>query len=96
MEWDATHFADDADGSECDFVQERRDGSHVAVQVSWELSDENEVREFAGAVHAMDRLGLKEALLVAHAQSDLVNIGGRRIKVVPAHEYLSSKGDVAQ
>ena len=91
-----SYFADDVDGAECDFVLERRDGSHVAVQVSLELSAENEAHEFAGAVHAMDRFGLKEVVLVTLAQSDLVNIDGRRIKVVPAHEYLSHKGDVSQ
>ena len=38
----------------------------------------------------MDRFGLAEAVLVTHAQSDFVNIDGRKIKVVPAHEYLMS------
>ena len=83
-----SYFADKADSTECDFVQEHRDGTFSAVQVAWELSEENEDREFAGAVCAMDRFGLKEAVLVTHEQSDLVNIDGRTIKVVPAHEYL--------
>ena len=33
------------DGTECDFVVERRDGSFSAVQVCWELSHDNEDRE---------------------------------------------------
>jgi predicted AAA+ superfamily ATPase len=85
-----SYFADDADSSECDFVQEHRDGTFTAVQVAWELSEENEDRELAGAACAMDRFGLKEAVLVTHAQSDLVNMDGRTIKVVPGHEYLLS------
>ena len=85
-----SYFADDADSVECDFVQERRDGTFAAVQVVWNLSAENEEREFAGAVCAMDRFGLKEAVLVTHGQSDLVDMDGRIIKVVPAHEYLMS------
>ena len=89
-EGELSYFADDADSTECDFVQERRDGTFAAVQVAWELSAENEAREFAGAVCAMDRFGLKEAVLVTHRQSDLVNMEGRMIKVVPAHEYLMS------
>lgn len=85
-----SYFADEADSVECDFLQERRDGTFAAVQVTWELSAENEAREFAGMACAMNRFGIKEAVLVTHAQSDLVNIDGRIIKVVPAHEYLLS------
>ena len=39
---------------------------------------------------AMERFGLDESVLVRHSQSDLVNVGGRTIRVVPAHEYLMS------
>ena len=83
-----SYFADDRDSTECDFVQEMRDGTFSAVQVSWELSQDNEAREFAGAVAAMKRLGLDECILVTRGQSDVVNIGGRTIRVVPAYEYL--------
>jgi len=44
--------------------------------------------EFQGAVYAMDRFGIKESVLVTYDQSDLVNINGRIIRVVPAHEFL--------
>ena len=87
---DLSYFMDEAGSSECDFVQEHRDGTFTVVQVAWELSKENEDREFAGAACAMDRFSLTEAVLVTHAQSDFVNIDGRKIKVVPAHEYLMS------
>lgn len=86
-----SYFADDQDSTECDFILERRDGSRVAVQVSWKLTPENEEREFMGAKHAMDRFGLKESILVTCEQSDLVNMDGRCVKVVPAHEYLTAK-----
>lgn len=36
----------------------------------------------------MDRFGIKESVLVTYDQSDLVNINGRIIRVVPAHEFL--------
>lgn len=84
-----SYYADEADSCECDFVLEYRDGSHAAVQVAWELSAENEDREIAGAVHAMERFGLQESVLVTRSQSDLVNADGRIIKVVPAHEWLA-------
>ena len=83
-----SYFADDADSTECDFIQERRDGTFAAVQVAWELSPENEEWEFAGAFRAMERFGLQESVLVTRAQSDVVNVDGRTICVVPAHKYL--------
>lgn len=82
------YFVNDADGTECDFVVERRDGSFSAVQVCWELSRDNEERETIGAVHAMERFGLKEAVLVTRDQSDLISEGGRKIRVVPAWKWL--------
>lgn len=84
-----SYFADDADSVECDFIKESRDGTFAAIQVTWELSRENEDREFAGAAVAMKRFGLDECVLVTHNQSDIVNIDGRTIRVVPAYEYLT-------
>jgi predicted AAA+ superfamily ATPase len=82
------YFVNDADGTECDFVIERRDGTFGAVQVCWELSRDNEEREINGALRAMERFGLKEAVLVTRDQSDLISEGGRIIRVVPAWEWL--------
>ena len=86
------YFVNDADGTECDFVVERRDGTFSAVQVCWELSRDNEEREITGAVRAMERFDLKEAVLVTRNQSDLISEGGRMIRVVPAWEWLCEKG----
>lgn len=82
------YFVNDADGTECDFVIERRDGTFGAVQVCWELSRDNEAREINGALRAMERFGLKEAVLVTRDQSDLISEGGRIIRVVPAWKWL--------
>ena len=86
------YFVNDADGTECDFVIERRDGTFGAVQVCWELSRDNEEREINGALRAMERFGLKEAVMVTQNQSDLINEDGRMIRVVPAWEWLEGKG----
>jgi RNA polymerase sigma factor (sigma-70 family) len=86
------YFVNDADGTECDFVIERRDGTFGAVQVCWELSRDNEEREINGALRAMERFGLKEAVLVTRDQSDLISEGGRIIRVVPAWKWLCESG----
>lgn len=88
------YFVNDADGTECDFVIERRDGTFGAVQVCWELSRDNEEREINGALRAMERFGLKEAVMVTRDQSDLISEGGRIIRVVPAWKWLcGNSGD---
>ena len=88
------YFVNDADGTECDFVIERRDGTFGAVQVCWELSRDNEEREINGALRAMERFGLKEAVLVTRDQSDLISEGGRIIRVVPVWKWLcGNSGD---
>ena len=85
------YFANDTDRTECDFVVERRDGTFSAVQVCWELSRDNEEREINGAVRAMERFGIKEAVLVTRDQSDLISQGGRIIRVVPSWKWLAEK-----
>ncbi|MBP5226676.1 MAG: ATP-binding protein [Kiritimatiellae bacterium] len=85
------YYADDDNLTECDFIQEKRDGTISATQVTWTLTKENEEREFQGILHAMERFGLKESILVTHKQSDTVNLGGRRIRVIPAHLFLTDK-----
>lgn len=85
-----SYFLNEGDGTECDFVIERRDGSHEALQVSLELTPENEAREVAGLKHAMDRFGLTESILVTRDQEDLIREDGKVIRVVPAWKYLRS------
>ena len=77
-----------SDETECDFVREDRRGTFTAVQVAWELTPDNEAREVAGAMRAMERFGLKECVLVTRAQNDLIQANGRLIRVVPAFDWL--------
>ena len=86
-----SYYVDAGSEAECDFLLERRDGSFAAIQVAWELNADNEDREFAGAVRAMERFGLKEAVLVTHSQRDFAQVDGRRLRIVPAHEFLLEK-----
>ena len=83
-----SYYRHETNDTECDFIVERRDGTVEAVQVAWELTAENETREVEGAVQAMARFGLKEAVLVTADQRDLINRDGRLIRVVPAYDYL--------
>lgn len=82
------YFLNESDGTECDFLVEHRDGSHEAIQVTLELTRDNEQREVAGIKHAMDRFGLKESVLVTRDQEDTIREDGKTIRVLPAWKFL--------
>ena len=77
-----SYFVYDADETECDFILERRDGGMEAIQVAYELNSDNERREVDGLLHAMDRFDLKEGVIVTKDREDVINKGGRIIRVV--------------
>lgn len=85
---DLTYYRDKASENECDFIREDDDGSIEAIQVAWELNDDNEAREIAGLLGAMRRFGLKKAVIVTRNQRDYVNDSGLQIGILPAYEYL--------
>ena len=74
-------YFESGDG-ECDFV--RRDGNECeAVQVCWEIDDDNRKREFDGLVGALKRFGLKSGTIVTANQSDEAVYHGSKIKILP-------------
>ena len=81
------YWADDM--SECDFVWSDASGKFQALQVCLELGDENRGREFRGLLGAMRQLGLDEGTIVTLRQSDFACEDGRRIRIVPAHEWFA-------
>ena len=85
---DVSYFLD-AHDCECDFVRRDENGCVEAVQVCWELTDDNERREFAGLVSALKYFGLKRGVVVTHAQNDLAVFDGCEIEIVAANEYLT-------
>ena len=85
---DVSYFLD-AHDCECDFVRRDENGRVEAVQVCWELTDDNERREFAGLVSALKYFGLKRGVVVTHARNDLAVFDGCEIEIVAANEYLT-------
>ncbi len=84
---DVSYFLD-AHDCECDFVRRDENGHVEAVQVCWELTDDNERREFAGLVSALKHFGLKRGVVVTHARNDLAVFDGCEIEIVAANDYL--------
>ncbi|MDK2384763.1 MAG: ATP-binding protein [Candidatus Korarchaeota archaeon] len=64
-----------------------------AVQVTWELTSDNERRELAPLVECAKREGVKP-LLVTYEQEDVIEREGMKIRVIPAYKLLLKGHDV--
>ncbi|MCD6227374.1 ATP-binding protein [Candidatus Micrarchaeota archaeon] len=75
--------------NECDFILYDSLGRNkVAIQVTWELTDENRNREVNGLKTAMKGLNIKEGLIVTYNQEDSFKVDEYKIKVVPIWKWL--------
>lgn len=75
---------------ECDFILYDDDKMpHLLVQVTDDFENAKE-RELRGLVSAMDETGLKKGYIVTSSQSELINLDGREITVIPAWKFVLS------
>lgn len=74
---------------ECDFVVMEKGKAVACIQVCWKVDDMNMKREISGLKTALDYFGLQEGIIVTHDQSDLFEVDGTTIKVVPAREFMA-------
>lgn len=61
------------------------------IQVTYELTPENQDREINGLLKAMEFFNLKHGTIVTMHQKDEYIHAKKKISVLPAHEYLTSK-----
>ncbi len=73
---------------ECDFIV---DGKQ-AIQVTYELSGENEEREFEGLLEAMEAYELKEGIILTFDTEREVKIKNTKIKIIPVWKWLIEEG----
>ena len=76
---------------ECDFLI--RQGSKIkeAIQVCYNLNEENKEREMNGLVEAMNKFNLKKGLILTYGQDDKFEVKGKKIKVLPVWKWLIEK-----
>lgn len=75
---------------ECDFIVMQHGKIKEAVQVCYELHDDNTAREIAGLTEAMTALQLTEGTIVTLNQTDHYTVNGTEIRVIPLHELVLS------
>ncbi len=70
--------------SECDFLIKQKDQIVKAVQVCWEVNNDNTTREINGIKNAMAETGANEGIIITNNQED--NLNG--IDLIPAWKWI--------
>ncbi|HZX34031.1 MAG TPA: ATP-binding protein, partial [archaeon] len=76
--------------NECDFVVKEKERIAGAVQVCFELGEDNMEREIGGLTEAMAKFKLKEGLILTYNQEDTLKLKGGKITVKPTWKWLAS------
>ena len=74
--------------NECDFVVKQKEKIIKAIQVCFELNEENKGREINGLISAMERFKLNGGVILTYNQEDQFLIEGKKILVKPAWRWL--------
>lgn len=73
--------------NECDFITLEKGSITQAVQVCMELTADNQSREFAGLIDALNAYQLTEGYIITLHQEDVFQIGQYKIKVIPYYKW---------
>ena len=74
--------------NECDFVIKEKDKVTRAIQVCFDMNEENKDREISGLITALKEFDLKQGLIITQNQEDEFVIEGRKITVLPAWKWM--------
>lgn len=81
----------DEKGREVDFMMRQGDEIVSLINACWELNGENEKRETATLLSAMEKYGLNEALIVTSGYSKNIEIENKKIIVKNIFELLNNQ-----
>jgi len=73
---------------ECDFLTVKNKEIKQAIQVCYELNQENKQREIAGLTEAIAKFKLKEGLLLTNSQEEEMKLDGKKIIIKPVWKWL--------
>lgn len=73
---------------ECDFVIKEKDKVVKAVQVCFDLNEDNKDREINGLLEALEKFNLKEGVILTYKQDDEFKIKDKKIEVLPVWRWL--------
>jgi len=74
--------------NECDFVIREDRAITSAIQVCYEVNDENKDREMDGLIEALEKFNLKKGLVLTYNQEDEINIENKKIILKPVWRWM--------
>ena len=75
--------------NECDFLIKEKGKITSAIQVCSELNDDNKDREIRGLEEALEKLNLKEGLILTFNQEDELSVPNKKIIIKPVWKWLT-------
>lgn len=76
------------ENGECDFVVKEGTKITLAIQVCFELNEDNKNREISGLIEPLEKFQLKEGLILTYNQTDELRSGNKTVKVLPLWKWL--------
>ncbi|WP_114792274.1 ATP-binding protein [Niabella yanshanensis] len=73
---------------ECDFIISEKGKVKSAVQVCYEITQDNLQREIDGLMEALRFLKLKKGSIITLKQSDVYHVDGKEIELIPVSQLL--------
>ena len=76
------------DNYECDFLV--REGAKIteAIQVTYNVSEDNKSRELQGLLEAMEKFKLKDGLILTYNQEETFRINKITVRAIPLWKWL--------
>lgn len=74
--------------NECDFVIKQRDKIVNAIQVCYELTEDNQEREINGLIAALNEFNLKKGFILTNNQNDEFIVDNKKIIIKPVWKWL--------
>ncbi len=78
-----------ANKGECDFLTLEKGNISEAIQVCYQLDNDNMEREISGLIEALETFGLQSGTIVSLNQKDTFEKEGKNINVIPIHQFLT-------
>ena len=72
----------------CDFIFQDGKNAFSAIQVSWQVGDQNEKREIEGLIEVIIQLNLTEGTIITFDQEDTLVKDGKTIRLVPGWKWM--------
>ena len=76
------------ENGECDFLIKEDSRIIVAIQVAYELNEDNKKREIEGLLEAMRKFELREGFILTYNQEDEIDIEDKRIIIKPVWRWI--------